>query len=110
MSIAFSDTYSDPSGEYRAVPASATWDPLHFDQFEQATSCQQHVLACYQNIGLDEDWASELDDNGGDSDYGDPLLCPGKETPGFDDTGWVNIAVSGFSGLDNNIGGVGFDE
>ena len=104
VSIAFSDNYSDPNGEYRAVSATAVWDPLMYDQFENATSCQQHINTCFVTVGLNEDWESVIDFT--DSDYGNPRLCPAVSLDNGleNDTGWVHIAVSGLSGLNNNIG------
>lgn len=107
VSIAFSDTYSDPNGEYRAEPATAVWDPLMFDQFENGTSCQQHTQFCYQNIGLNDDWDLYVDDDGG---YSDIRLCPAVSLGGQDSSGWVDIAVSGLSGLDNNLGLTGLNQ
>lgn len=110
ISIAFGDTYSDPNGEYRAESATAVWDPLYFDQSENATSCQQHINTCFVTVGLDDDLDNDIDE--GDADYGDTRLCPAS---GVDGTGggfdslWVNIAVSGLSGLQNNVGIVMYD-
>lgn len=104
ISIAFTDTYADVNGEYRAVPATAVWDALMYDQFEQATSCQQHVNTCYVSLGLNDD----LDNfappfvSMGDNDF---RLCPSVSFDDSQDTaGWFRIEVSGLGGNINNLG------
>lgn len=106
VSISFSDNYSDPNGEYRAEPATAVWDPLMYDQFERATSCQQHTFTCFSDIGLNDDWNTLIDAVSADPAYTDVRLCPAvslDETDGLD-SGWVEIAVSGLAGLQNSLG------
>ena len=109
ISIAFSDTYSDPNGEYRAEPATAVWDPFMFDQFENGTSCQQHVQTCFVSVAINDDWETDMNNNSGDSDFDEPRLCPSVSPTGHFDSGWVKIAVSGISPLGNNLGVLGLD-
>ena len=101
VSIAFSDNYSDSSGEYRAEPATATWNPFIFNAAEGASSCQQHVNSCFVSLGLNSTVESAADPFGSDPSR---LLCPS----GGSSVGWVKIAVSGLNDLDNNLGVAGF--
>lgn len=106
MSIAFSDNYSDPSGEYRAQPTTTVWDPLHFDEFENGVSCQQHALTCFVSLGLTNDWNDLILE--GNSEYSaiSPDICPAVQDNSGTETfiGYIRIRVSGIGGLDNNIG------
>lgn len=97
VSIAFADNYSDSGGEYRAVPSTATWNPFIFNEFEGASSCRQHTNSCFVSLGLSSRFDSVADPGGA-------LLCPG----GGSSVGWVKIAVSGLTGLDNALGVTGF--
>ena len=78
-----------------------------FNQFEQGTSCQQHIQTCFVTTGLNSEWGTDIGRLSSMS-YDDVLLCPAVDTnPGniFEfDAGWVKIAVSGLAGLDNNMG------
>lgn len=101
-SIAITDNYADPNGEYRAEPATAVWDPLMFDQLENGVSCQQHINACFVSLGLNDDWEAVIDRN---TSYPEIELCPAVDSDGEEfDGGWAKIAVSGISGLDSHFG------
>ena len=98
-SITFTDVYSDPSGEYRASPSTVVWDPFIFDEFEVGSSCQQHTNTCFVTHGVNDETTSATFPL--DSDF---LLCPASDVQ----IGWVRMAVSGLSGLANNVGVTAF--
>ncbi|MCH8028833.1 MAG: hypothetical protein IH874_02745 [Candidatus Dadabacteria bacterium] len=98
VSITFSDNYFGPFG-YVAVPGTATWTPLFFDEDENPISCTKTDHDCFSDIGLAQEVESA------DTLLGDRLLCPAIDKEGF---GWVKMAVSGLTGTESTFGAIGY--
>jgi len=108
--ISFVDNYG-PAGllGYSVTPGSTNWQSFIFDFKESPTSCGTRTNGCFFSIGLNDDIADA------NTTLDDTVLCSGSSLPEFQSgqlgstsVGWTRIFVSGYDGLENQIGFVGY--